>query len=136
LPSFLPAGKPEEVNVFQVQQKIKQIGKTKSTLPINIPDELRIECSLDLSEPMADIINSCLRDGKFPAMWRREWCTPVPKTKAGEDMKSCDDVIKVASTSDYAKVFEAFLIGWVCEDIGNKININQFDGKKETELNT
>ena len=68
LPTFLPAGRPEIVNCFQVQHKIKQLGKTKSTLPIDIPDKLRIECALDLSEPMADIIKTCLRDGKFPAM--------------------------------------------------------------------
>ena len=63
-------------------------------------------------------------------MWRREWCTPVPKPKDGGDLKTCDDVRKVASTSDFAKIFESHLRGWVTEDIGNKININQFAGRK------
>ena len=81
LPSFLPAGQPEQVTVFQVMEKIKKIGKTRSTLPIDIPDKLRIECALDLSKPLADIFNSCLKTGTFPKMLRREWCTPVPKQK-------------------------------------------------------
>ena len=106
LPSFLPAGQPEQVTVFEVIENIKKLGKTKSTLPIDIPDRLRIECALDLSEPLTDIFNSCLRDGRFPAMWRREWCTPVPKPKDG-DLKTCDDVRKVASTSDFSKIFES-----------------------------
>ena len=58
LPSFLPAGRPEQVNVFQVIHQIKKLGKTKSTLPTDIPDTLRIECVLDLAEPLTDIITS------------------------------------------------------------------------------
>jgi hypothetical protein len=81
LPAFLPAGRPEQVNVFQVLTRIRKLGKTKSTLPIDSPDRLRLECALDLAEPLTDIINSCLRDGKFPVAWRREWVTPVPKPK-------------------------------------------------------
>ena len=129
LPAFLPAGRPEEVNVFQVIEKIRKLGKTKSTLPIDIPDKLRVECAVDLAEPLTDIFNSCLRAGSFPVMWRREWCTPVPKPKDGGDLKTCDDVRKVASTSDFSKIFESFLRGWVTEDIGSKIDINQFAGK-------
>ena len=130
LPAFLPAGRPEEVNVFQVMHMIRKLGKTKSTLPIDIPDKLRIECAVDISEPLTDIINSCLRDGTYPVMWRREWCTPVPKPKDGAEMKTCDDVRKVASTSDFSKIFELFLRGWVTEDIEANIDKNQFAGKK------
>ena len=62
-------------------------------------------------------------------MWRREWCTPVPKPKDG-NLKTCDDVRKVASTSDFSKLFELFLRGWVTEGIGAKIYKKQFAGKK------
>ena len=66
LPSFLPAGRAEEVNVFQVLHQIKKIGKTKSTLPLDLPDRLRKECALDLAEPLTNIINTCLVDERFP----------------------------------------------------------------------
>ena len=49
-------------------------------------------------------------------------------------MKTCDDVRKVASTSDFAKIFESHLRVWVTEDIGNKLDKNQFAGKKGTHL--
>ena len=107
LPAFLPAGRPEEVNVFQVIYHIKKLGKTKSTLPVDIPDKLRLECAIDLAEPMTEIINSCLRDGKFPTSWRREWVTPVPKITG--KLKTVKDVRKIASTSDYAKIYESIL---------------------------
>ena len=54
--------------------------------------------------------------------------TPVPKVKG--DLKTCEDVRKVASTSDYAKIFELFLREWISEDIGRKMDINQFAGRK------
>ena len=91
LPAFQPAGRPEEV-----YENIKSLGKTKSTLPIDLPDKLRVECALDLAEPMCNIINTCLKDGRFPSLWKREWVTPVPKLKQGQELKSCEDVRKVA----------------------------------------
>ena len=128
LPAYLPARAPEQVNIFQVWSKIKSVKKTKLTLPIDLPDRLRNECSLDIAEPMTDIINACLREGVFPKMWRREWVTPVPKIKGA--LKTLNDVRKIASTSDYPKIFEKFLIEWILEDIRKSLNINQFAGKK------
>ena len=114
--------------------RIQRIGKTKSTLPIDIPDRLRTECALDLAKPLTDIINSCLLAGSFLRAWRREWVPPVPKIKPGEELRNCDDVRKVASKSDYLKVFETFLRGWITKDIGEKIDINQFAGKKGVKM--
>ena len=39
---------------------------------------------------------------------------------------------KVASTNDYSIVYDSFLRDWATEDIGNKLDINQFAGKKGT----
>ena len=72
LPAFLPAGRSEVVSNLQVFEKLKHIRKTKSTLIIDLPDKIRQECALDLAEPVANIINSCLKDGRFPALWKRE----------------------------------------------------------------
>ena len=111
-------------------EKIKKIAKTKSTLPIDIPDRLRSECALDLAQPTTSIINTCLRDRKFPTLWRCEWVTPVPKLRPGEILKNCNDVRKIASTSDYSKVYEVFLRELITDDIGAKMDLNQFARKK------
>ena len=87
----------------QEMEKIKKLGKTKFTLPIDIPDKLQIECALDLAEPLSDIFNSCLRAGTFPVKWRQAWCTPVPKPKDGGELKTCDDVRKVAQLVIFQK---------------------------------
>ena len=55
--------------------------------------------------------------------------TPVPKPKRMEDVETCKDLRKIASTSDSAKIFESFLRDWITQDIGDKLDINQFAGK-------
>ena len=47
-----------------------------------------------------------------------------------DDVETCGDLRKVASTSDSAKMFESFLRDWITEDIGEKLDINQFAGEK------
>ena len=41
LPCYLPAQQPPQVEEYIVYEKIKNQKKTKSTLPIDIPDKLR-----------------------------------------------------------------------------------------------
>ena len=91
LPAFLPSEEPIQVDILEVINKIKSIKKTRSTLDIDIPDILRLECAVDIAEPLTNIINSCLREGKYPSLWRQEYVTPVPKTF--EELKTLKDVI-------------------------------------------
>ena len=63
----------------------------------------------------------------YPALWKREWVSPIPKVKEPQVLK---DVRKVASTSDYNKVLEAFTKEFITEDIGSKLDPKQFGGKK------
>jgi hypothetical protein len=128
LPCYLPAEAPIQLNIFQILQKLKSINKTRSTLPIDIPDKLRNECALDIAEPLTDIINSCFSNGIFPVMWRREWVSALPKPN--RDLETCSDLRKIASTSDYSKIFEKCLMQFITEDIGHKIDIQQFASKK------
>ena len=48
VPSYLPAMPPPSIEEYQVYQRLCKIKKTKSTLPIDIPDRLRQECAVHL----------------------------------------------------------------------------------------
>ena len=95
------------------------LSNTKSTLPIDIPARLRKEVSVELAKPLIDIINSCLSEGLYPALLKREWVSPIPKVKLPEVLK---DVRKVASTttSDYNKGLESVIKNFITEDIEEK----------------
>lgn len=127
LPCFLPAEKPEQVEEHSVYERINRLKNTKSTFHLDLPNKLRKEFSAELTSPLTNIINSCLTEQYYPNMWKKEVITPVPKTT---HPKVITDLRKISSTSDYSKVFEGFLKDWVMEDIGHKIDIGQFGGKK------
>ena len=104
-----------------------KVKSTKRTLPIDLPNKLRKEVSVELVKPLTNIINACLNQGRWPALWIREWVCPVPKVPEPQVLK---DVHKVACTSNYNKVLESFTKDWILEDIAGKLDIAQYRGKK------
>ena len=127
LPAYLPSLPPPQVEEYQVYHKLMKVKSTKSTLPIDLPNKLRKEVTVELVKPLTNIINACLKQGRWPALWKREWICPVPKIPEPKILK---DVRKVACTSDYNKVLESFTKDWILQDIGGKLDISQYGGKK------
>ena len=66
LPSFLPASEPPVLQEYEVYEELKKMKKTKSCLPIDLPYKIRKEFAAELAAPLTNILNSCLRDGKYP----------------------------------------------------------------------
>ena len=132
LPAYLPADQPPQLHVYKVYKKIQQQKKTKSTFPIDIHETLRKESAEFLAEPLTEVLNTCLSQGKYPKIWKIEQVTPVPKTKQNQNPKQLNEVRKIASTSDYSKIFEQFILEFVLEDILQALNKRQYGGKKGT----
>ena len=79
LPCYLPALPPPQVTEYDVYVRLHRLKKTKSTLPLDIPDKVRQECSPLLAGPLSTIINNSLNQSLYPADWKLEWVTPAPK---------------------------------------------------------
>ena len=129
LPCYLPALPPPQVDEYDVYLKLKGQKNTKSTLPIDIPDKLKKEFAPELSLPLTDIINACLKQQKFPSFWKFEWVSPVPKVTNPKLLK---DLRKISCTSDYSKLFEGFLKEYILSDICENVDIGQFGGQEGT----
>ena len=110
-----------------VYKKMCKLKSTKSTLPIDLPNKLRKEVAVELAKPLTSIINACLTQGRWPALWKREWDSPVPKIPEPLVLK---DVCKVTCMSDFNKVLESFTKDWILEDIAGKLDVSQYGGKK------
>ena len=126
LPAYLPALPVPQVEEYDVYVRINKLKKSKSTLPIDIPERLRRQCSPHLASPLTTIINNCLTKSEYPALWKHEWVTPAPKIT---DAKLITDLRKTSSTSDYSKIFEGFLKDWIMEDVCDNIDIGQYGGQ-------
>ena len=113
LPCYLPAQLPPILDELEVFTCLSRLRKTRSTLPIDIPDRLRQECAPHIAAPLAEIYNQSLSLGQYPQLWKHEWVTPAPKVSYPETIS---DLRKIACTSDYSKLFEGFLKKWIIED--------------------
>ena len=127
LPAFLPALPPPQVTEWEVHAKLAKLKNTRTTLDIDIENKLRKEVSVELVTPLTDIINKALTQQRWPAIWKIEQVSPTPKCLQPEQLK---DLRKISCTSDYNKLFEGFMKGWILEDIGDKIDVSQYGGKK------
>ena len=126
LPCYLPAPPPPQVEEKDVYKRLCGLKKTRSTLPIDIPDKVRQECAIMLSVPLTTIINDSLKQSVYPSTWKQEWVTPVPKLS---HPKQISDLRKISSTSDYSKLYEGFLKDWIMEDVSKNLDIGQFGGQ-------
>ena len=126
LPCYLPALQPPQVDEHEVYLRLNKVKKTKSTLPIDIPDKLRLECSAHLAAPLSNIINDSLNQSVYPALWKHEWVTPAPKITNPQDIT---DLRKISCTSHFSKLYEEFLKDWIMEDVSENIDIGQFGGQ-------
>ena len=125
LPCYLPALPPPVVEEYDVYQRLVRIKKTRSTLPIDIPDKVRKECAVLLAAPVTAIINNSLSQSVYPSVWKQEWVTPVPKISHPQTL---DDLRKISCTSDYSKLYEGYLKEWIMEDIWDNIDTGQYGG--------
>ena len=82
---------------------------------------------MELVTPLTSIINTCLQEQKWPSLYKHEKVTPVPKVKSPNLLK---DLRKIACTSDFNKLLEGFLKDFIIQDVGAKIDLSQYGGKK------
>ena len=68
LPAYLTALPPPQVEVYQVHINIKKFKNTRSTLELDIEHKLRTEVAVELSKPLANIINACLNQHIWPSI--------------------------------------------------------------------
>ena len=80
-PDYLPAQLPPQVGVLEVWEKLKT---TKMTFPIDLPEKLCKEFSVELAAPLTNIYNSCLRQGIYPQIWKQELVSLVPKFRRNQ----------------------------------------------------
>ena len=121
----MPAGPPPRISEYDIYLRLRHLKKTRSTLPLDLPNKLREECAVFLAGLLSIMFNTCLEQSVYPQQWKQEWVTPVPKIT---HPKEISDLRKISSTSDFSKIFESFLKDWIMEDVASKIDIGQYGG--------
>ena len=62
---------------------------------------------------------------QLPTVWRKEYITPIAKKLSPETE---DDLRPISLTNFFSKVAEKFVVDWLLEYIGPKLDFRQYGG--------
>ena len=62
-----------------VQHALNALDVKKSVPPGDIPTAILKKCSTELSIPVTNVLNSAIKEGVCPTIFKTEYVTPVPK---------------------------------------------------------
>ena len=116
---------PPKLELYDVFKKVKSAKKPKSGVPGDLPAVIVKEFAPELATPVQHIINSIIQTGQWPSQWKQEWVTPISKVSVPETE---DDLRPISLTNFFSKVTENFVVMWLLEHIGDKIDFRQYGG--------
>ena len=123
--------KPPIVSEYDTYCKIKAAKKPRSGVPSDLPKLITQEFSPELATPVSRIINSMFQSGEWPSHWKVEHVIPIGKVPMPENE---DDLRPISLTPFFSKVAEHFVVFWLLEIIGEKIDFRQYGGLKGNSI--
>ena len=121
LPGISPA-----VTELDVYRQITAANKPKSGVPSDMPRKVIQEFAPELSAPVCKIINSILSTGEWQHHWKLEHVIPIAKIT---QPLSEDDLRPISLTPFFSKVTEHFVVKWLFQYVGHKIDFRQYGGQ-------
>ena len=123
---------PPEITEYETYNQIKAAKKPRGGTKSDLPRLLTQEFAVELSLPVSRIINSILLSGEWPHQWKLEQVIPIPKIPLP---KNEDDLRPISLTPFFSKVCEHFVVRWLLQYIGHKIDFRQYGGQKGNSVN-
>ena len=116
---------PPIISELDCYKKIVAAKKPQSGVPGDLPSKIIKEFSVELASPLKDLFNNILQSATWPDPWKVEYVTPISKVQHPETE---DDLRPIALTPFFSKVMEQFVVMWLLEVIGDKLDIRQYGG--------
>ena len=114
---------PPNVGPFKVFKTIKKMNKKAATVPGDLPMKLIQMFADELTLPLCHIINSCLKGGVYPKIWKCEIVTPVPKVHPPEKL---EHLRKIAGLMNFSKVMDKILAEFMMQDMAPNTDKSQY----------
>ena len=123
-----PTSKPE----YECYKKIQRAKKPKSGVPGELPPNIIKEFSVELAKPLQILYNKIIQSGKWPQHWKTEYTTPISKVPVPATE---DDLCPISLTPFFSKVMEHFVVKWLLDMFGHKLDFRQYGGLKGNSIN-
>jgi hypothetical protein len=118
IPQFQPS---------QVWFLLSTLNTSKSTVPGDFPAKLSKLFAAYLAEPLTDIINTSVRRGEYPRIYKFEVCTPVPKRYP---TTSTSDLRNISGLLNFDKIAEKLLSDLMISDMQSKMDPAQYGNQQ------
>lgn len=108
------------LSVAQVAARLRLFKKPRGIVGGDIFPALVTKHSTELSVPLTSIYNAVSSSGIWPAEWKTEYVTLIPK--------SANNLWNISCTMLMSKVYESFVLNWLSGQTG--LRRNQYGGVK------
>ena len=122
----IPQFSAEDVPQFdaaRVWLLLSKINTNKATVPGDFPPKLIKIFAAYLAEPLTDVINTSIRRGEYPDIYKFEISTPVPKNHPPE---TTSDMRNISGLLTFDKIFESLLSELIISDMKPNLDPAQY----------
>ena len=135
-PSFLPDRvrarledgiKPPIITEHDCYLRLKSSKKPKAVIPGDLPNTIVKEFTVELANPLSKLLNKITQTASWPAQFKVEYVTPIGKIPFPQTE---DDLRPIALTAFFSKVMEQFVVAWLLDIFGDKMDFRQYGGTK------
>ena len=130
----IPQFSTDEIVKFHVSQvwlQLTKIKTNKATVRGDLPARLIKEFAAYLAEPFADVINTSLRRGEYPDIYKYEISSPVPKVYPPETVKQMRNI---SGLLNFDKIMEKMISELMISDMRAKADPCQYGNEKGTSI--
>ena len=118
IPQFEPA---------HVWFHLARLKTNKATVPGDFPAKLTKLFAAYLAEPFADIVNTSIRRGEYPQLYKFEYSTPVPKSYPP---KNLSEIRNISGLLNFDKTMEKMLSELMISDMRLKMDPSQYGNER------
>ena len=106
---------------------LTKLSANKATAPGDVPARLIKHFAAYLAEPLTDILNTSVRRGEYPKIYKFETSTPVPKVYPTQTL---NQLRNISGLFNFDKVFEKLLAELIISDMSSKLDPAQYGNQK------
>ena len=110
---------------------LAQLPTNRATVPGDFPAKLIKLFAAYLTEPLTDIINTSVRRGEYPKIYKFEVSTPVPKVNPPQ---SISQLRNISGLLTFDKVMETLLSRLIISDMDKKMDPSQYGNQRGSSI--
>ena len=112
-----------QFNEKEVKEALEKLDANKSDVKGDLPAKVLKACAEKLAMPIADLVNTCIRQGKWPDIFKIEVVTPVPKVYPPQTI---DQLRNISGLLNLDKVAEKLISNLIISDMKKQIDHAQY----------